>query len=68
MGIVLFFGTFGGAIGSVLTGYIFDVTQSYRLAFWLLTVAITFGLTMIATLKTIDVSGNVTGKEIDLGF
>ncbi|GAI86102.1 unnamed protein product [marine sediment metagenome] len=68
LGIVLFFGTLGGAIGSVLTGYIFDVTQSYRLAFWLLTVAITLGLTLIATLKTIDVSGNVTGKEINLGF
>ena len=68
LGIVLFFGTLGGAIGSVLTGYIFDVTQSYRLAFWLLTVAITLGLTLITTLKTSDVSGSVTVKEINLGF
>ncbi len=68
LGIVLFFGTFGGAIGSVLTGYIFDVTQSYRLAFWFLTVAITLGLTLIAALKTTNVSDNVAGKEISPGF
>lgn len=68
LGIVLFSGTFGGAIGSVLTGLIFDITQSYKLAFWLLTVAIALGLTLITTLKTIDVSGNATGKEINLGF
>ena len=68
LGVVLFSGTLGGAIGAVLTGYIFDVTQSYRLAFWLLTVVITLGLILMAILKTTDVSGIVTGKEINPGF
>jgi len=35
-GLVVFFGTAGGACGPILTGYLFDITQSYRLAFWLL--------------------------------
>jgi len=28
-GMVVFFGTTGGAIGPILTGYFFDMTQSY---------------------------------------
>ena len=32
-GVIVFAYTFGGAFGSPITGYIFDVTQSYRLAF-----------------------------------
>jgi len=33
LGSVMFVGTIGGAIGPVLTGYIFDITGSYQLAF-----------------------------------
>jgi nitrate/nitrite transporter NarK len=32
-GIVLFFGTIGGAVGPILAGYTFDVTGSYHPVF-----------------------------------
>jgi MFS family permease len=35
-GMVVFFGTIGGAIGPILTGYMFDINQSYIAAFWLI--------------------------------
>lgn len=51
LGIVIFFGTIGGAAGSLLAGYIFDVTDSYRLDFWIL-VAVSFaGLVLISLIK-----------------
>jgi MFS family permease len=37
LGIVLFSGNLGGAIGPVVAGYIFDLTRSYQLVFLLLT-------------------------------
>ncbi|MCJ7593766.1 MAG: MFS transporter, partial [Desulfobacterales bacterium] len=45
-GMVVFAGTVGGFIGPVLAGHIFDITTSYRLAFWACTAAalISFGL------------------------
>lgn len=36
-GIVAFSGTVGGAVGPVLAGHIFDITQSYQLVFLILT-------------------------------
>jgi MFS family permease len=35
-GITLFFGSIGGAIGPVVTGLIFDLTDSYKIAFFIL--------------------------------
>ncbi len=35
-GMVVFFGTIGGALGPFLTGGLFDMSQSYTSAFWLL--------------------------------
>ncbi len=35
-GIVIFYGSMGGAIGPLVTGYIFDITTSYQTAFLLL--------------------------------
>jgi MFS family permease len=52
-GIVAFSGTIGGAMGPVVTGYIFDVTAGYSLAFWLFTVLSALGLAMIVSLKPI---------------
>ncbi|MFH1078641.1 MAG: MFS transporter, partial [Pseudomonadota bacterium] len=45
-GMVVFFGTTGGALGPISTGYLFDMTHSYIAAFWLLLVisCISFGL------------------------
>jgi len=44
-GVVVFFGTTGGALGPILTGYLFDMTHSYIAAFWLMLVVscIAFG-------------------------
>jgi MFS family permease len=52
-GIVAFSGTFGGALGPVVTGYIFDVNGEYRLAFWIFAVMSALGLAMIISLKPI---------------
>ena len=43
-GFIVFFGTIGGAAGPVIAGRIFDVTQSYSLAFIVLTVLAAIGL------------------------
>ncbi len=45
-GIVFFSTMVGGALGPVIAGYIFDITASYSLAFWICTMvsAITLGL------------------------
>ena len=43
-GMIVFFGTIGGAIGPIFAGRIFDTTQSYFLAFGTLTILVTLGL------------------------
>ena len=43
-GIVIFFGTIGGAVGPVFAGYVFDTTGSYFIAFATLTVLATLAL------------------------
>ncbi len=55
-GTVVFFGTTGGAIGPILTGYIFDMTQSYIAAFWLilLTSCSAFGLLLCLKVRSKD--------------
>ena len=40
LGIVLFSGNFGGAVGPVVAGYIFDLTSSYHVVFLLLAAAL----------------------------
>jgi MFS family permease len=47
-GTVLFCGTIGGAIGPLLTGYIFDTAGSYQIAFVILTVLSILGCLLIA--------------------
>lgn len=46
-GIVAFSGTVGGALGPVLAGYIFDITQSYQLAFFIL-IAVSLGVLLLS--------------------
>jgi len=53
-GIVAFTGTVGGAIGPILAGYIFDVTEGYRMAFWIFTLMSALGLALLLFLKPID--------------
>ena len=52
-GIVYFAGTLGGAIGPVLAGHIFDITQSYQLVFWILAGLSSFGLLLTLLLKPV---------------
>ena len=54
-GLVVFFGTTGGALGPILTGYLFDVTHSYIIAFWLILVitCISFGLLLCLKVRPI---------------
>ncbi len=58
LGIVFCSGSIGGAIGSVLAGYIFDITNSYQLAFSILVMFSIIGLTLTALLKPIGEGDN----------
>jgi MFS family permease len=50
-GAVLFVGTIGATIGPILTGYIFDMTGEYRIAFMALTAFAVVGLIPIMYLR-----------------
>ncbi|MBW2039155.1 MAG: MFS transporter [Deltaproteobacteria bacterium] len=52
-GIVSFASTIGGALGPVTGGYIFDITGSYGMVFWILTTVSIVGLIAAITLKPI---------------
>lgn len=52
-GLVAFFGTAGGAFGPILAGYVYDVTGSYALYFWLITALTAVALGLILSLKPI---------------
>jgi MFS family permease len=51
VGVVTFVYTAGGAVGPILTGYIFDVTHSYRLAFFIFIALAICALILASTLK-----------------
>ena len=60
-GAISFGVTIGCALGPLLTGYIFDVTDSYNLAFLVLAAIGLTGLILIVLLKPIrDEQGNFT--------
>ena len=50
-GIVFFSTMVGGALGPVTAGYIFDITASYSLAFWICTVVSVITLGLILSLR-----------------
>ncbi|MBW2513014.1 MAG: MFS transporter [Deltaproteobacteria bacterium] len=52
-GAIVFSGCFGGSVGPILAGHIFDVTGSYSPAFWLSTFIALLGLGFILFLKPI---------------
>jgi len=58
-GFVNFSGTFGGAIGPTVAGYLFDVTAGYSLAFWLCTLMSSLGLGLLLSLKPLDIPSAV---------
>jgi MFS family permease len=53
LGIVIFSGTLGGSIGMVLAGYIFDVTNSYQLAFLILLILEIIGFILAALIRPV---------------
>lgn len=53
-GFVVFSGTFGGALGPILAGYIFDLTAGYSLAIWMATLISALGFTLIILLKPVN--------------
>jgi MFS family permease len=50
-GITMFCGTFGGALGPVIAGYIFDATGGYAGAVWLCSGISILGFVLVALLK-----------------
>lgn len=56
-GTVLFVGTLGGTIGPALTGYIFDITGTYRIAFMALTLCGVLGLIPVMRLRPVRGAG-----------
>lgn len=49
---VLFFGTFGGALGPILAGWVFDTTGGYEIAFGTLATLAGLGLILVLSLPT----------------
>jgi len=55
LGMVIFVGTFGAAVGPVVTGGIFDITRSYQLAFLILLLISVMGFILSTLLRPIRV-------------
>lgn len=53
LGIVVFFGTVGGATGPIVAGQMFDISGSYTMTFWMITLISAVGLGLIIFLKPI---------------
>lgn len=53
LGIVIFFGTIGGSIGMTLSGYLFDVTGTYTIAFIIMLGLIIVGLIILSLINPI---------------
>jgi len=57
-GITMFSGTFGGALGPVMAGYVFDVTGAYAGAIWICTGISMLGFVLVSLLKPVVAAGN----------
>ena len=53
LGIIIFLGSIGGAVGPIFAGYLFDVTKSYQLAFSTCIAMGVIGLILSITLKSV---------------
>jgi MFS family permease len=60
-GIAMFSGTFGGALGPVMAGYVFDITGGYGGAIWICTLISAFGFVLIALLKPLKEGARAIG-------
>ena len=52
-GITMFSGTFGGAMGPVMAGYVFDISGGYGGAIWICTLVSVLGFVLISSLKPV---------------
>ncbi|WP_299982661.1 MFS transporter [Desulfobacula sp.] len=52
-GMVVFFGTTGGAVGPIVTGYFFDISSSYNFPFGLFLFISILGLGLLLLLKPV---------------
>ena len=59
-GITMFCGTFGGALGPFLAGYIFDITGGYGLAIWICILMSALGFVLISLLKPLEEGGQAS--------
>ncbi|MCJ8501642.1 MFS transporter [Desulfatitalea alkaliphila] len=55
-GVVVFFGTLGGATGPLLAGYLFDISGNYALAFRIVTLVALFAWALLLTLRPMRIS------------
>jgi len=60
-GIAMFSGTFGGALGPLMAGYVFDITGGYGGAIWICTLISAFGFVLIALLKPLKEGAKANG-------
>lgn len=63
LGVVIFVGTIGGAIGPVLAGHLFDITSSYQLAFL---ICLAFSVTAVILILFLSSTRNEALKDISL--
>jgi len=54
----MFSGTFGGALGPVMAGYVFDITGRYAGAIWICTLISLLGFVLITLLKPVAAASN----------
>ena len=54
LGVAICFGALGGGAGPIMAGYVFDVTGSYRLFFWLICFMSLAGLGMMFLLRPVE--------------
>jgi MFS family permease len=62
-GMAVFAGTVGGFVGPIFAGSIFDLTASYRVAFWGCLFAAAIGLGLILSLRPVRSQEKAIGKE-----
>jgi MFS family permease len=66
LGMLFFLGLMGGTVGPIVTGRIFDVTHSYELAFFILSVAAAGGLVLAALIKPVKLRKQEVRTESSL--
>jgi MFS family permease len=64
-GVVLFFGTIGGALGPLMAGGTFDITGSYGAAFLGLTALVAIGLVLLSLLRPATAQHSAIGTNLE---